>query len=352
MPSKKKQATTKSQKSDPKPKTKVVFLLDSSGSMSSIQRPTVDAFNRVLETIKAAAAEQDASVSLYTFGERSEPVSRKLYNQPLADLRPLNYSDYKPQDMTPLFDAVGTAIMDHLALPADKDTSFIVTIITDGHENMSKKWDARTIRDLIARVQSTDKWTVTYLVPPGERQRLVNSVGVHEGNVQEWEASARGVAAVGSTLSAGYSNYFQDRSRGITSTRGFFTTDLSKVSLSDVKQRLTDLSSNIAVLSVTAEQDIRDFVEAHGYYPYIKGRAYYQLTKDEAAVQDYKQILLREKNGRAIYGGSEAREILGLPDSGTVKVRPGNHANWDVFIQSTSVNRRLVRGTKLLLVKS
>lgn len=30
------------------------------------------------------------------------------------------------------------------------------------------------------------------------------------------------------------------------------------------------------------------------------------------------------------------------------QVKPGNHANFDIFVQSTSFNRKLVRGTKLL----
>ena len=95
------------------------------------------------------------------------------------------------------------------------------------------------------------------------------------------------------------------------------------------------------------EFEIRPFVERSGY-TYVKGNAFYQLTKDENAVQPYKEILLREKNKQIIYGGDGARKLIGLQEKLTVAVQPGNHANWDIFVQSTSVNRKLVRGTTLL----
>jgi hypothetical protein len=55
------------------------------------------------------------------------------------------------------------------------------------------------------------------------------------------------------------------------------------------------------------------------------------------------------KGQKAVYMGEDARRMLGLPTSGVAKVRPGNHSSFDVFVQSTSLNRKLVRGTKLLV---
>ena len=83
---------------------------------------------------------------------------------------------------------------------------------------------------------------------------------------------------------------------------------------------------------------------------YQIGNAYYLLMKPEK-VQHHKQIILREKGKEAVYAGLDARHILGLP-SVDVKVKPGDHANWDIFIQSTSVNRKLIQGTKLVYMKS
>jgi hypothetical protein len=58
-----------------------------------------------------------------------------------------------------------------------------------------------------------------------------------------------------------------------------------------------------------------------------------------------------EKGSKAIYGGNAARSLIGLPYGAEAKVEPGNHANYDIFVQSTSTNRKLVRGTKLLVLR-
>lgn len=80
---------------------------------------------------------------------------------------------------------------------------------------------------------------------------------------------------------------------------------------------------------------------------YTPGTVFYQLTKTEE-IQSYKQILVQKKFTKEIYAGNEARELLGLPVGQTCKVKIGNLGNYDVFIQSTSVNRKLVRGTRVI----
>jgi hypothetical protein len=331
----------------PQPKNKVIFCLDSSGSMNAIAKPTVDAFNKILEETKASSFKsgQDTSVSLYTFGERSSVV-RKIYDVPIGMVRPLAHNAYRPDGQTPMFDCVGEAIEDHLTFQ-DGVTAFVLNCITDGQENHSRRFRANDLKRLVTQVQRTDFWTVTFMVPRGDKAELVRQFDIPDGNVAEWDVqSAEGVAALGRAYSAGMGNYYATRSAGRTSTRGFFVTDMSKVSTSDVRRQLTDVSGRYVALRVPAEATIRDFVENSGFAFGI-GRAFYQLSKDEE-VQPQKQILLREKGKHTIYGGAEARSLLGLPDSLTVKVRPGNHANWDIFVQSTSVNRRLVRGTTLM----
>jgi hypothetical protein len=50
-----------------------------------------------------------------------------------------------------------------------------------------------------------------------------------------------------------------------------------------------------------------------------------------------------------VYGGDDARQLLGLPD-GDARIQIQNLATYQVFIQSTSVNRKLVRGTNILYI--
>ncbi len=179
------------------------------------------------------------------------------------------------------------------------------------------------------------------------KQALVN-LGIPDGNILEWEQTERGVEIAARATEQAYSNYFSARSRGLTSTKGFYTTDLTGVSKATVKSKLVDISDEVEFFDVRREQQIRSFVESKISGTMAKGGAFYQLTKKEDEVQDYKQIAIRDKKSGSVYSGVEARNLLGLPHNGTVKVAPGNHGSYDIFIQSTSVNRKLVPGTQVL----
>ena len=83
---------------------------------------------------------------------------------------------------------------------------------------------------------------------------------------------------------------------------------------------------------------------------FTKGEIFYELSKKEK-VQQYKQILVQDqKTGKFYRGWDKARKLLGLPDfqNGEIKVSPGTLGDFKVFVQSTSVNRKLVPGTTVV----
>ncbi len=106
-------------------------------------------------------------------------------------------------------------------------------------------------------------------------------------------------------------------------------------------------TSAYSFLSVSTAAPIKQYVESCGAV-FRLGSAYYPLTKTET-IQDHKAVaIVRRKDGK-VYTGSEARDLLGLPAM-TVRVSPNHNPEFDVYVQSTSVNRKLVPGTKLLLI--
>jgi cupin superfamily acireductone dioxygenase involved in methionine salvage len=324
-----------------------VVCLDRSGSMQGIRNSAVAAFNQNVNAIRSGAksSNQSSSVSLITFGD---DVREEYFNQDVASLRDLDQYSYYPSGGTPLLDAVGLAIERLRSLPDSKDTSYVVLVVTDGEENTSRRYNASSLAKLMQEVVATDRWSFAFLVPPGKKQALVAQYGIPEGNVSEWEATSAGMAKAAASVNQGLHSYYATRASGLKSTKSFFTTDLSKVTTTQVQRNLNDIRNNVYVWNVDGECEVRTFVEGRGY-TYEKGRAFYQLTKEEI-VQGYKQILLIEKGKGAVYSGDDARYLLNLPNY-EVKVRPGNHSNWDVFVQSTSTNRKLVRGTKLVYLK-
>jgi hypothetical protein len=100
------------------------------------------------------------------------------------------------------------------------------------------------------------------------------------------------------------------------------------------------------VLDVDSVMDIRSFIQAQGA-DFKPGRGFYQLTKSEL-VQERKEVILMDKATGDFYSGDKARELVGLAPGERAKVRPVTLDKYDVFIQSTSFNRKLVAGTKLL----
>jgi hypothetical protein len=100
------------------------------------------------------------------------------------------------------------------------------------------------------------------------------------------------------------------------------------------------------ILSVAHDVDIKGFVNEHGLL-FSKGAGYYQFTKSEL-IQKYKLIVLRDKATGDLFSGDVARDMLGLPRGEDAKIKPTALDEYDVFVQSTSVNRKLIGGTLFL----
>jgi hypothetical protein len=328
-----------------------VVFLDRSGSMQPIQRQAVDAFNMNATAIREGAekSDQEATVTLVTFGG---DIKEEYFCQNAKTLKTYDYQEYQPSGGTPLFDAVGKTVKKLLQRPdvEDKNVSFMLVIITDGEENASFEFnDSAVLNNLIHEVQKTDRWSFAFLLPPGHAKRFCATFSIPDGNVKEWALTARGLQDASQAVSTGISSYYTHRSSGKSSVKDFFVTDLSKISPTTIQKTLEDIRSKVNIWQVPRECEIRIFCEEKSKQTYKKGNAFYQLMKTET-VQSYKQIILIEKGKDAVYAGEDARKILGLP-AGNVKVKPGNHANWDIFVQSTSVNRKLVRGTSVVYLK-
>ena len=98
---------------------------------------------------------------------------------------------------------------------------------------------------------------------------------------------------------------------------------------------------------VTKRISIKKFVEDSGL-AFKKGCGYYQLTKPEV-VQDYKQVVARRKSDKSYVHGDTVRKVLGIkPSAKKFSLDLSKIPDFDVFVQSTSVNRVLLAGTDFL----
>jgi len=114
-------------------------------------------------------------------------------------------------------------------------------------------------------------------------------------------------------------------------------------------------SGRFQSIEVDEEQRIDYFVRDQGL-TFQRGRAFYELArygKKRYKVQQYKEIILMDRESGDFFNGPEVRRILGLhpqTSSGGVTeyLAPKSLDKYRVFIQSTSFTRVLVPGTSLL----
>lgn len=327
------------------PVTHFRFVIDRSGSMQSIWSDTITALNDNIETIRIGAKGQTALVSISHF---DDSVETYLRDTDVHNLKSINGDSFRPRNSTALFDAVGQAIEELEKLPNDSNVAFLVQVLTDGAENASTQYTADRLLKLIRQKQDSDKWTFVFLVPHGGRGQIQAAFKneIPDGNIREWTKTTQGVQEYAKAASLGSTQYMVQRSVGITSTQDFFL-NANQVTNRQVQRRADDYSARVKIWHVDKETDIQPFIETRSGDTYRQGMAYYQITKKEL-IQPHKQLMIREKGTKTVYGGQDVRTILGVPTTGNVRVEPRNLGNWDIFVQSTSVNRKLVRGTDVV----
>jgi hypothetical protein len=335
--------------------THCAFCIDESGSVSGIVKPLVEAYNQTVTDIRGAVLDegQEASMTALAFGDRVLKHRILYAGQQVQTVTPLKYTDLHPSGMTPLFDSVYRAIKKLEELDDGKeDTSFIVSTVTDGHENDSRDPGVSATIKLIDEKSKTDRWTFTFLVPNGSENHFASSYNIPRGNVQGWdEKSAIGTKEAFVVSSAGYKNFFKGKtSRGIgkkMASKSFYSST-ADLTVRTARSSLSEITGQVQFITAIDESQIRQIILGANL-EWIKGAAFYQLVKTEKKVQDYKMVCLRVKTSGKVYSGQEARNMLGIGGAaGTVRLVPGDHGKFDVFIQSTSVNRKIPLGTEVL----
>ena len=326
---------------------------DHSASMSGIVKAAMNDYNSLIGDIKAAAAAENidtiVSTVLNGIGPGNGKVRRDVVNSSVHRLEPLRTYPANGNS-TPLWDSVGELIEIFESVPNyhDLDVSFMVMVVTDGGENSSTKWSTSKLAEKIRELQKSDRWTFVFRVPRGQRQSLIRNLGVYDDNVIEWDAgSSKDLERTTVVNSAATRSYFTARASGAKSTTSFYA-NMAAVPIAEVKATLTEIKDpSLEFLYISRDMDITTAIEKQWGRRLHRGSAFYQLTKTEE-VQDHKLIAVRDKSTRKTYSGAAARQLLGLPDYGTIKLHPGNNGNYDVFIQSTSVNRKLIGGTEVM----
>jgi hypothetical protein len=226
------------------------------------------------------------------------------------------------------------------------DHSFLFVTLTDGENNKSMN-TAITLRDELDSLP--ENFTVSILVPNQNGVYHAKNCGIPAGNISVWETSIKGAYEAADRVAESTSSYYTARSVGVRGTKNFFTPAVQNLNTRTVQTQLDELHpSQYQLFPVFRKQAIKEFVEKRTGQVYRPGSCYYSLTKAET-IQSYKQLIIQEKSTGKAYTGVNARKLLQLPDY-DVKVNPASHPRYDIFAQSTSVNRNLLPGTQIIIL--
>jgi len=187
-----------------------LIIVDESGSMDHLLESTLSGLNEVISGIRSAqlkyAETQEHFVSVLVFCTYE---CRYIYEDtPIADVQKITEKDYHPCSCTPLYDAMGMAIT-KLEGKSGEDihSNQLVTVITDGLENSSKEYSAKSIKSLVERL--TEKgWSFSYMGTGHDVKSVADLLSIR--NSFSFSNDSAGANACFSTTARSYNKAFDD----------------------------------------------------------------------------------------------------------------------------------------------
>ena len=205
-------------KHEPVKSTRIAFVLDSSGSMMGLRDAVIKAFNEQLGAHRENIGKGGSVFfSFYTFSDNVESV---LTDVPLGDLQgTLTEAEYRLGGCTALYDGIGKAIQDLSKHDQPGDHAFLVVILSDGHENSSKKYRAQELKSKIEELTSNGRWTFTFVGCEGVA--IKDAVENLKLPSFTFKNSTDGVNSLSGKLMGATAEYYGGRVRGLTAMANF-----------------------------------------------------------------------------------------------------------------------------------
>lgn len=196
----------------------IAVVLDRSGSMSAVVRPTIDGFNEFVKKQREVPGE--ATLLLAQFDDEYEVVFEKS----LPDVPELTDKTFVPRGTTALYDAIGRTIQNvGRSLEArpenERPSKVIFVIITDGFENASKDFGQAKIKEMIGHQKSVYSWDFVFLGANQDAILTAAGFGIGRGSALTYNSNPTSVTAMSASLGS------YTRSSRMTGTASFTAQD-------------------------------------------------------------------------------------------------------------------------------
>lgn len=157
----------------------IAFLMDETGSMSSMGTEPIQGANKFYKTQKDVASENGLEV-YSTLAFFSEDVRYKHSNKKIDEVSLIEDGEYIPDGMTALHDSIHDFV-DNIRSEIkgiEGETDVVFIILTDGLDNSSKKYNHKHTKTLLETLKEEDKWVIIYLGANHDVFTTAKNIGV------------------------------------------------------------------------------------------------------------------------------------------------------------------------------
>lgn len=332
----------------------LILVVDRSSSMSGYYDLPQKVVNDQLKAAQLGgrANNIDTLLSIVEFNDRATYIARSVSLDIYLGLG--GYAGYRASGNTNLLEAVQLGASEGLSNSIPK----LFIVITDGeHNTYNNALNGRAEEDAFRRTmdfitRGNKDWTVAF-IGPKRMMEHAQKFGVPAGNCQVWEGGARELEATSLFNTRAIGARYENLAKGVSMTANYVA-DAQVNNPADIKklQDVTGFMQHLVDAPAGGDKwEVKNFVEKVTKKTYQPGSLFYELTKPEK-VQSYKGLFVQDRATGALLGDSpvfKVRSAINLPLTGDAKVSPGNLKGFTVFVESTSVNRKLVPGTRVLV---
>ncbi len=178
-------------------RTALLLVIDRSGSMRGIRDDMIGGLQGMLDA--QAALPGRATVDIVVFDTEVE-LQCSMVDIAEASIR------LEPRGSTALHDALGDAItgfgtaLDALPETARPDVVQVI-VVTDGHENASRRFTAAQVRELVERQQRDHRWEFVFLGAGQDAVLTGTRLGFDAGSSMTFSAKGEQVGGMSDALS-------------------------------------------------------------------------------------------------------------------------------------------------------
>ena len=180
--------------------TEIIFILDRSGSMSSLTEDTIGGYNSYIESQKKEKGEVLLTTVLF---DHEYKILHNGVN--IQDIKRLTNTEYSARGMTALLDAIGMTINNvgarlNKTPEEDRPEKVIMIITTDGQENASKEYNQAKIKEMIEEQTNKYSWQFIFLGANIDAITVARSIGINEKFASNYGANSEGTKSIYATM--------------------------------------------------------------------------------------------------------------------------------------------------------